>query len=65
MRKTPPPEELEKMLAIAQKFDVAGRDERNSVPGRAGAERIFDIDRDFTSAATNWRSPKSAVSIGA
>jgi len=32
----PPPQELEQMLDIARKFDVAGRDERNRALGRAG-----------------------------
>ena len=35
----PPPQELEQMLHIARKFDVAGRDERNRALGRAGEER--------------------------
>ena len=34
----PPPQELEQMLDIACKFDVAGRDERNRALGRAGEE---------------------------
>lgn len=37
----PPPQELEQMLRIARKFDVAGRDERNQVLGRAGEERVL------------------------
>ncbi len=32
----PPPQELDQMLHIARKFDVAGRDERNRALGRAG-----------------------------
>ena len=32
----PPPEELEQMLHIARKFDVAGRDERNRALGAPG-----------------------------
>ena len=32
----PPPKELERMLGIAQRFDAAGRDERNRALGRAG-----------------------------
>lgn len=37
----PPPEELEQMLLIAHKVDVAGRDERNRALGRAGEERAL------------------------
>ena len=36
----PPPQELEQMLHVARKFDVAGRDERNRALGRAGEERV-------------------------
>ncbi len=35
----PPPEELGQMLAVAARFDAAGRDERNRALGRAG-ERL-------------------------
>jgi hypothetical protein len=38
----PPPQELEQMLHIARKFDVAGRDERNRALGRAGEERVLE-----------------------
>jgi len=41
----PPPDELEQMLHIARKFDVAGRDERNRALGRAGEERVFHHER--------------------
>jgi hypothetical protein len=37
----PPPQELEQMLHIAHKFDVAGRDDRNRALGRAGEERVL------------------------
>ena len=37
----PPPENLEEMIQTAKKFDVAGRDERNRVLGRAGEERAL------------------------
>lgn len=37
----PPPQELEQMLYIARKFDVAARDERNRALGRAGEERVL------------------------
>lgn len=41
----PPPKELEQMLHIARKFDVAGRDERNHTLGRAGEERVLAHER--------------------
>lgn len=41
----PPPQEMEQMLHIARKFDVAGRDERNRALGRAGEERVFEYER--------------------
>lgn len=40
-----PPQELEQMLHIARKFDVAGRDERNRALGRAGEERVLTRER--------------------
>ena len=45
MRNAPPPEELDQMLGIAQKFDVAERDERNRILGRAGEERVLAHER--------------------
>lgn len=47
----PPPQELEQMLHIARKFDVAGRDERNRTLGRTGEERVL---------AHEWASLRSA-----
>jgi len=41
----PPPEELEQMLHIARKFDVAGRDERNRALGRAGEGLVLAHER--------------------
>lgn len=41
----PPPQELDLMLRIARKFDVAGRDERNRALGRAGEERVLAHER--------------------
>ena len=41
----PPPEELEQMLAVARKFDVAGKAERNRALGRAGEERVLTHER--------------------
>jgi len=45
LRNTPPPAELKKMLAIANKFDVAGRDARNRALGRAGEEWVLHNER--------------------
>jgi hypothetical protein len=41
----PPPQELEQMLDIARKFDVAGRDERNRVLGKSGEELVLTHER--------------------
>ncbi|GAB2186063.1 protein NO VEIN domain-containing protein [Roseibium sp. LAB1] len=45
LRNTPPPEETEKLQAVARRFDVAGRDERNRKLGRAGEEVVFHRER--------------------
>ena len=47
----PPPQELEQMLTIARKFDVAGRDERNRVLGRAGEALVFEHERTTLTVA--------------
>lgn len=47
----PPPQELESMLHIAQKFDVAGRDERNRALGRAGEEIVLEYERSALASA--------------
>ena len=41
----PPPDELKQTLEMARRFDVAGRDERNRVLGRAGEERVLYHER--------------------
>jgi hypothetical protein len=41
----PPPQELEQVLRVAHKFDVAARDERNRALGRAGEERALKHER--------------------
>lgn len=41
----PPPDELDQMMAIARKFDVAERDARNRALGRAGEERVLAHER--------------------
>jgi hypothetical protein len=47
----PPPDEADQMEAIARKFDVAGRDERNRELGRAGEKLVFAHEqRRLTSA---------------
>lgn len=47
----PPPDELGQMMAIARKFDVAGRDARNRALGRAGEERVLTHERASLLAA--------------
>lgn len=47
----PPPDELEQMLHVARKFDIAGRDERNRALGRAGEERALFHERAVLKAA--------------
>ncbi|MCE8468017.1 DUF3883 domain-containing protein, partial [Rhodovulum sulfidophilum] len=47
----PPPQELDQMLRIARKFDVAGRDERNRALGRAGEERVLAHEKATLKAA--------------
>ena len=47
----PPPDELEQMLHIANKLDVAARDERNRALGKAGEERVLKHERDKLTAA--------------
>ncbi len=47
----PPPQELEQMLHVARKFDVAGRDERNRALGRAGEERVIAHERSVLKVA--------------
>lgn len=51
MRNAPPPDELDQMLAIARKFDVADRDERNRTLGRAGEERVLAYERSHLTSA--------------
>lgn len=47
----PPPAELEHRTAIARKYNVAERDARNRVLGRAGEERIIGHERATLKAA--------------
>lgn len=57
----PPPNELERMTAIARKYDVAERDARNRVLGRAGEERISGT----ATASIGCLTAAIAASIGA
>ncbi len=50
----PPPSELDQMQAVARRFDVAGRDERNRALGRAGEERV--LHHELTVLHENGRS---------
>ena len=45
LRNHPPPDEFKQMQAIAHKFDVAAKAERNRVLGRAGEERVLAHER--------------------
>jgi len=47
----PPPQELEQMLHCARKFDVAGRDERNRILGKAGEKLVLAYERATLSSA--------------
>lgn len=47
----PPPGELEQMMAVAAKFDVAERDARNRALGRAGEARVVASERATLAAA--------------
>ncbi len=47
----PPPDELEQMLHIARKFDVAARDDRNRALDKAGEKRVLRHERDTLTAA--------------
>lgn len=68
----PPPQELEKALGIAHKFDVAGRDERNRCLGRAGEERVLLHERaalkaagkDTLASQVRWVSQKDGDGAG-
>lgn len=44
-RNTPPPDELEQSLRIAERGKVAERDERNRTLGRAGEELVLTFER--------------------
>ncbi|MGR3571812.1 DUF3883 domain-containing protein [Brevirhabdus sp.] len=68
----PPPQELEQMLHIARKFDVAGRDERNRALGRAGEKRVLAHEgaslrmagRDDLARKVRWVSEEDGDGAG-
>jgi len=68
----PPPQELEQMLHIARKFDVAGRDERNRALGRAGEELVLVHERtslrmagrDDLARKVRWVSQEDGDGVG-
>jgi hypothetical protein len=72
MSNEPPPEELEKTLHIARKFDVAGRDERNRALGRAGEALVVrhersvlrSAGREDLSRAVRWVSQEDGDGAG-
>ena len=72
MSNQPPPQELEQMLHIARKFDVAGRDERNRALGRAGEERVLahersalrSVGRDDLARKVRWVSEEDGDGAG-
>ena len=68
----PRPQELEQMLRIAAKFDVAGRDERNRGLGRAGEQRVLEherttlsgVGRDDLARKVRWVSQEDGDGAG-
>jgi hypothetical protein len=71
-RNQPPPDELERALAIAQRFDAAGRDARNRVLGRAGEDRVIAHERATLASAgradlarrVRWTSEEDGDGLG-
>ena len=67
-----PPQELEQMLHIARRFDVAGRDERNRALGRAGEARVLAHElaslqaagRDDLARKVRWVSEEDGDGAG-
>ena len=45
LRNAPPPDETEQMMAVARRFDAAGRAERNRELGRAGEELVLKHEK--------------------
>ncbi len=72
LRNAPLPEELDQMQAVARRFDVAGRDERNRALGRAGEERVVyhernqlrENGREDLARRVRWVSQEDGVGAG-
>lgn len=68
----PPPRDLEKMLRVAHKFDVAGRDARNRALGRAGEELVLSREQSVLrscgradlAAKVCWASKEKGDGLG-
>lgn len=68
----PPPPELDQVLRVARKFDVAGRDERNRNLGRAGEEHVLvhelaslrSAGRDDLARKVRWVSKEDGDGAG-
>ena len=68
----PPPQEMEQMLHVAKKFDVAGRDERNRALGRAEEAQVFAHEvsalkvagRDDLASKVRWVSEEDGDGAG-
>ena len=68
----PPPKDLDHMLAVARKFDAAGRDERNRALGRAGEERalahekatLMGVGRSDLAKQVRWVSEEEGDGAG-
>ena len=72
LRNAPPPDESELMQAVARKFDVAARQDRNRVLGKAGEERALahekavlrDAGRDDLARRIVWVSHEEGDGAG-
>jgi hypothetical protein len=72
LRNAPPPVEAAKYMAIARRFDAAGRDERNRALGAAGEERLLlhervslrQNGRDDLAAKVRWTSKEDGDGAG-
>ena len=68
----PPPKDLVHMMAVARKFDAAGRDERNRALGRAGEERalahekatLIGVGRSDLAKQVRWVSVEEGDGAG-
>lgn len=68
----PPPQELEQMLRVARKYDIAGRDERNRSLGRAGEKYVLSHEqavlrsagRDDLARKVRWVSDEDGDGAG-